>query len=171
MFHFCTPWKLLDFWRFQGVCKWNIGLKWVNMQFQAMRSFIAPHKIRSFHEGFLQSGWPSPEFLVSVIYKQYFLWFSPCFWWCQQNVSRKINLKAGFIGDYWRFWYKFSPVPIDCSICWRKWCFVWTMIFQRFWQYFYWSQEKYLVLTENVISKKNTCWSKSAGSFRSLELL
>ena len=29
MFQFNTPWKLLVFWCFQGVLKWNIGLKWV----------------------------------------------------------------------------------------------------------------------------------------------
>ena len=63
------------------------------------------------------------------------MWFSPCFWLCQQNVSRKINLKAGFIGDYWRFWCKFSPVAIDCGISWRK------LPFQAFLNFF-WHQQK-----------------------------
>ena len=33
MLHFYTPWKcqkIKVFWRFQGIQKWNIGLKWVN---------------------------------------------------------------------------------------------------------------------------------------------
>ena len=33
MLHFHTPWKcqkIKVFWRFQGIQKWNIGLKWVN---------------------------------------------------------------------------------------------------------------------------------------------
>ena len=37
MFHFYTPWKHHKsfFWRFDGVLKWSIGLKWVNLVYVA----------------------------------------------------------------------------------------------------------------------------------------